>query len=411
MWHRWVVTLAAVGGWCLSALAATTQPAKVSDEAQVVLNAMAEAYGKLPSLELTGTITLKVEAEKESIAREAQFTSAFLAPNLFRHEIKDQPLVGSTGQTAYAYSKQSGAFVQAATPPGKVLWKDLPPDVQSILAAQNVSLALAISKDPAQQLTDTADQIQTGADQQIEGKPYRVLELSLKPDQRVTMLIDPQTHLVRREITDLTNPLRQRGRKDIKSAELIVDYPTIRPNAPLKPEHFAWSPPEGAKDLVAAARAAKLREEAAEAELAASRLVGEPAPDFELETLDGKPLKLSDLQGSVVVLDFWATWCPPCEPALQRIQKIHNEKQAQGLKVLLVNLREGKPAVKSYVEDKKLTLPTLLDPDGAVAKRYFIEGPPQMIIIGRDGKVKKVGAGFDPQGEQNLIAALDALLK
>jgi peroxiredoxin/outer membrane lipoprotein-sorting protein len=407
--RRFAAIISILAGCCAAAQPATTRSAKISDEANALLQTLAQAYAKLPSAELAGTLTLTVRAEYENITRQTPFTSIFLAPHRFRHEITDQPLVGSTGDIVYACSQQTGTYVQLEAAQGKIMWNQLPPDVAAILTAQNPSLALAICKDPARQLAQSAWEINLAPDQEIDGKKYPTLQLlAARP---ILLLIDPQTHLVRRQVTDLTDDLRQRGRQDITLAQFIVDYHTLRPNAPLQPRQFAWTVPEGAKDLVAAARAAKMREEAAELELASSRLVGEPAPDFDLESLDGKKIKLSDLKGSVVVLDFFATWCPPCELVLRRMQTLYTEKQAQGLKVVLVNLRESKPVVKDYMDQKKLTMPVVLDPDGQAAKRFLIEGPPEMVLIGRDGKVKKVGAGYDPHGEPPLRQTLDALLQ
>ena len=148
------------------------------------------------------------------------------------------------------------------------------------------------------------------------------------------------------------------------------------------------APPPGAKDM-ATARAGGGGEE----ENPAAALEGKAAPDFKLAGADGKHVSLADLKGSVVILDFWATWCGPCRESLPHLNDIYNDKKDAGLKAYAVNLREGKEKVDKFAEQSKLTIPVLFDTDGKVAEKFNVEGIPQTVVIGKDGKVKKVVVG------------------
>ncbi len=141
-----------------------------------------------------------------------------------------------------------------------------------------------------------------------------------------------------------------------------------------------------------------------------SDLVGKPAPDFTLSDLAGKQVKLSELRGSVVLLDFWATWCGPCVMSLPALEKIHQEYSGRGLKVLALNQAEDKEKVSKFIEDKKLTMTVLLD-EGTAAKAYQVNAIPMQAMIGKDGTVKKVSIGFNPAGEDELKKLIEAELK
>lgn len=143
-----------------------------------------------------------------------------------------------------------------------------------------------------------------------------------------------------------------------------------------------------------------------------SSLVGKPAPDFTLTTLDGKEVKLSSLKDNVVVLDFWATWCPPCRKSLPHLQELSkNEEMAKkGLKVLAVNLREKSDTVEKFVKDGNFSFTVPMDTDGAVAKTYGVQGIPTTVIVGKGGNVQDVFVGFGPGSAEKMDAAINKAL-
>jgi len=116
-------------------------------------------------------------------------------------------------------------------------------------------------------------------------------------------------------------------------------------------------------------------------------VVGEPAPDFALRTVDGRIVKLSDLRGKVVWINFWATWCAPCKQELPEIERIYNDKRDQGLEVLEVNWQEPTATAKAYFDERKLPMPILLDTNSSVFNQYRLQGLPDHFFIGRDGNV------------------------
>ena len=119
----------------------------------------------------------------------------------------------------------------------------------------------------------------------------------------------------------------------------------------------------------------------------------ETAPEFSLQTLDGRTVKLSDYQGQVVLLNTWATWCPPCRAEMPDLEAYYREHQADGFVVLAVNSQESADTVSAFLEDHDFTYPVLLDSDGVVMERYGIRGLPTSFFIDRDGNVHGVWNG------------------
>lgn len=124
---------------------------------------------------------------------------------------------------------------------------------------------------------------------------------------------------------------------------------------------------------------------------------GEPAPDFELETLNGEKLKLSELQGKKVILNFWATWCGPCREEMPEMQEFY-EEHGDEVEILAVNLTDSekqKSDVDEYIDEYGFTYPILLDKDGAISDEYKGSiAVPTTYFIGTDGVIqapRKVG--------------------
>lgn len=135
---------------------------------------------------------------------------------------------------------------------------------------------------------------------------------------------------------------------------------------------------------------------------------GFPAPDFQLPALDGSSVRLSDLRGRPVIVNFWATWCPPCRAEMPALQQVARRYEAQGLTVLLVNQGEPPAQVRAFLDSLGITLPTLLD-NGTVALAYRVRGLPTTVFIRPDGHIEDIVTG-GPLTEPFLESKVQALL-
>ncbi len=132
------------------------------------------------------------------------------------------------------------------------------------------------------------------------------------------------------------------------------------------------------------------------------------APDFTLESLQGKSFSLSDFRGKAVILNFWSPTCPPCLMQLPSFQKLYQAMSGKNLQVVLVT-----PANKAMARDTKekynISVPILLDKNGQVENLYQVRSHPQTFVLAPDGTVKKVVPGPYDWAHESVIAYLEKL--
>jgi len=133
--------------------------------------------------------------------------------------------------------------------------------------------------------------------------------------------------------------------------------------------------------------------------------------DFSLSLLDGENTTLSSYNGQVVVLNFWATWCPPCRDEMPSMETLYQRYKNQGLEMLAVNLRENKNTVQQFIQRYNYTFPIPLDLDGRVGSRYGITSIPTTYIIDKEGKIIGRIIGSIHWDTPQVFALFDALLK
>jgi len=121
---------------------------------------------------------------------------------------------------------------------------------------------------------------------------------------------------------------------------------------------------------------------------------GNLARDFRLEGLDGKDVSLSNFEGKVVLINFWATWCAPCRAEVPDLQAAYEAHQSNGFVVLGVNVEESPAVVEPFVAEFGMTYPVLLDETGDVLKLYRAIGLPMSLLVDREGLIQARHIGY-----------------
>ena len=136
------------------------------------------------------------------------------------------------------------------------------------------------------------------------------------------------------------------------------------------------------------------------------------APDFTLQTLDGESITLSDLRGQAVLINVWATWCPPCKAEMPAIEKMYNEYKDQGFVVLAINstFQDAAGDIAPFVTEYGLTFPILLDETSDVSRTYMVRSLPSSYFIDRQGIISEVVVG-GPMAEALLRTRIEEALK
>jgi peroxiredoxin len=125
-----------------------------------------------------------------------------------------------------------------------------------------------------------------------------------------------------------------------------------------------------------------------------------PAPPFTLASLSGDQGALSQYKGQVVMVNFWATWCGPCQQEMPLLDQMYKKYKPAGFTLIGVNVDKEAPAVKELLARKPVSFPVLLDPANQVSKEYHVDEMPSSVIIDRKGQIRYIHRGYKP-GDEN----------
>lgn len=137
---------------------------------------------------------------------------------------------------------------------------------------------------------------------------------------------------------------------------------------------------------------------------------GQAAPDFTLSDSSGKSVTLSDLRGKVVLVNFWATWCPPCRQEMPSMEELYRKVKGSGVELLAINVEEnGKQAVEAFIEHNPHSFPILLDPEGRAQQLYNVNKFPETFVVDKNGIVAEHVIGAINWMQPNIVEYLLSL--
>jgi thiol-disulfide isomerase/thioredoxin len=135
------------------------------------------------------------------------------------------------------------------------------------------------------------------------------------------------------------------------------------------------------------------------------------APNFTLKSLGGKNLKLSEMTGNVVLINFWASWCGPCREEMPLLNDLHKKYEPLGFTVLGINVEEDARNARGFLKNFPVDFPVLLDNKNQVSKQYNVIAMPTTVVVDRDGKMRFLHKGYKPGDEEKYRKMVKKLVR
>ncbi len=144
---------------------------------------------------------------------------------------------------------------------------------------------------------------------------------------------------------------------------------------------------------------------------ATSAMAEDSAPDFTLKSRDGSNMRLSELRGQVVMINFWASWCGPCRQEMPLLDELYQQYEPLGFTLLGVNVEQDVADAERLLKDAPVSFPVLYDPDNSVTKAYDVVAMPSTILVDRDGNMRYVHHGYKPGYEDDYQTQIRELIR
>ena len=139
--------------------------------------------------------------------------------------------------------------------------------------------------------------------------------------------------------------------------------------------------------------------------------IGQKAPDFTLKYMQGKNLNLTEQRGSIILLNFWASWCGPCRKEMPVLQKLQDKYQDLGVAIWGINVEQENQAGRDFLKDVKVDFPIFFDPSNTLSENYQVEAMPTTVVIDRSGVVRYIFRGYKAGYEKKYAKAIKKLIR
>lgn len=144
---------------------------------------------------------------------------------------------------------------------------------------------------------------------------------------------------------------------------------------------------------------------------ASAAMIDGKAPDFTLKNMKGENVKLSEHQGEVVMINFWASWCAPCRQEMPILNDLYRKYRDAGFTLLAVNVEEDTKGAKKMARDLRVVFPVLFDTTNEVSKKYDVQAMPSTILVDRDGNLRYLHRGYLPGYEDEYHKQVRELMR
>ena len=343
--------------------------------------------GKVAPLENLSKVHVTVDAANNK----AFLQESDILP--FNGQVRAPSLVAIDGKTQYETQGMPLQYVKSDATPIKEGPKS------RLLSDAGLAIALGMKTSTLSKFVPASDETLNGKKLKVYVRTFDPREMNGKTLQMVMKLwVDPATNLPA-QFSYISGIIGEGEPREL----IRTEFSDWKLNAKLDNAKFAWTPPADMKAYSAPKRP----------ELLAA---GTVAPDFTAYTPEGKPVKLSDYRGKVVILDFWATWCGPCQMSMPHVEKVYQATKNKNVVVLGVCVWDTKDKFDAWIpaNKSKYSFAFAFDPAGRGAdsiarKLYSVSGIPTSYVIDKEGKIATGLVGFGGEDDVRLEVALGKL--
>ena len=375
----------------------------------------AEVYRTLQGYRDSTTVAIYTERPGQETKKTTPTRLAFERPNRFRLDTKGhghETAMVSDGMMLTSYLDARWVEGQKQYTQKKAPEKATAADLRSRMGGLGggILFPILMSDDPLKELMEDAEGVKKLGREKLDGTPVTVLELtvpvsSLEGAQipfrggtepiKVAVWIGKEDYLIRQiafepDMEQAAQGMPEEQRQWMPEKMVVTERHTAIEIDPAFPEEtFTFVPPEGSKlvDEFGPPGASKDK----------SEFIGQPTPDFVLNDIDGKEVKLADFEGQVLILDFWATWCGPCREEMPTFFALQNQYEDDGFSVIGIAINDTAEKVRSYAEKEELNFPLLMG-DDRVQKDYGnVTAIPTSFVIDKQEIVRYAYVGTPPE--------------
>lgn len=389
----------------LLTLATMAQAQEVASGDAKALFAQAMEYAKsLSALQFDVSFTSEVSAGEQKNTNALKLEALFSDANKVRLRSsteKDEALIYSDGTERYIHLVTMNKYVKGPAPADRR---------EAMMMAGGGPIRM-ISAWLGEYLTNFPDQLNTLKGAELLGKE----KLSPEAPEANHLKLTYENFDADLYVTAGEQPAPQRliidfGKSITKNAggvtgmKISADISNWNAAPEIAPDAFGWRPPADLEMYTPPAPQAQSGERPT---------LGAAAPDFKLATLEGgEEIALSSHKDKhIVILDFFASWCGPCRMAMPVVHEVAKDYADKNVKLYAVNVREQPEKVKQFLSSSKLEgISVLMDKSGEAATNYGAQSIPRLVVVGKDGTVQSIHAGFSPYLKKQLAEVLDKLI-
>ncbi len=388
--------------WLLLGIAAY-QPVHAAPPGEQLMDKVTQAYQDIQQYDATVRLSMQQTQGRWTSAQEGDVYIALDRPgNRLLIDTPDQLLIADGKKVYFRHTQIPGKHLEISTV--SPLTSEWITQHMPTLAFPSVpaDLAFLLSPDPLAFISQGAAGDPATLPPEVDDPEKRPRIRSAIQAGTVTFTIDPATYLIDKAVVDVDTAAL--GGKPGMTMAYVMDVQVHSNDQALDKDRFVF-------DTINSIASPSMQHMMASGANAPHAMQDKDAPLLKLTALDGDDYDMADDDAKVIILDFWATFCPPCQPGLAELQQVYDWVQQEGLPVAIYAVNQGESAelARQYRDQFGLTIPVLLDQQYTASQAYRVMALPETMVIA-NGKVQHAHIGYRPGVGEQMKAEIKALL-